>query len=385
MRRLTLLLFALLLVVALWGRKAPEWLPLPERPVVVQTNQAVLPEVVPPTGALETVFERARPATLRIEARLPGHPVPLGIGTGFFFSADGLVLTAFHVVDRSQIEDGWRSRIAYVGVGPDEREYPLELLGFDAYLDLAVLRASVTGEVPYLPLTQADPSVDSEVLAIGNSRGDFLQGRVGRVTRLGVKSPRARFAEGTIELTAALSPGDSGGPVLNAKGEAVGVVSFISFNPDAVDPPPYLRGVLRPSYASYAVPVAYQSEVLSGLVAGARHDIPVIGLSFAANADYQPRRSAVDLGRRPGAVVSSVEPGGPADAAGLRGAVVRAGELIAADVIIAVDDVPTPTSDALIEELYHKEVGQAVTVTVQRGGQTFKVRVTLGAKYQVFG
>lgn len=384
-RRLSLLLFALLLVVALWGRKVPEWLPLPERSVVVQTNQAALPEVVPPSGALEAVFERARPATLRIEARLPGQPVPLGIGTGFFFSADGLVLTAFHVVDRSQIEADWRARINYVGVGPDEREYPLELLGFDAYLDLAVLRAAVDGAVPYLPLTQTDPSVDSEVLAIGNSRGDFLQGRVGRVTRLGVKSPRARFAEGTIELTAALSPGDSGGPVVNASGEAVGVVSFISFNPQVVDPPPYLRGVIRPSYASYAVPVAFRSEVLSGLVAGERHDIPVIGLSFGGASDYQPRRSAVDLGRRPGAIVGGVQPGGPADAAGLRNAVVRAGELVSADVIVAVDDVPTPTSEALIEELYRKEVGQIVTVTVQRGSQTFKVRVTLGAKYQVFG
>lgn len=390
-RRFTALLFGLLLAVVLWtwdGSPAPllRLLPQETQRVVIPVSQT-LPEVVAPSGLLADVFTLARPATLRIEARLNSRlaPIPLGVGTGFFFSADGLVLTAFHVVDRSEMIGSLRGDVRYVGVAPDEQEYPLELLGFDAYLDLAVLRAEVPRAVPYLTLTQLEPSIDSEVLAIGNSRGDFLQGRVGRVLALDVKSPRARFAEGTIELTAALSPGDSGGPVLNASGEAVGVVSFISFNPDAADPPPYLQGVIRPSYASYAVPVTLDSEVLTALIAGSRRDIPVIGLSFANNPDYQPRFSRWNLGRRPGAIVGQVQPGGPADLAGLRTLEVRQGEIAAADVIIAVDDHPTPSVDALIEELYRKEVGQTITVTVQRGSETFKVRVTLGAKYQVFG
>lgn len=402
LRRLTWLLFALLLSLALWVWEDVPLLDLrlePQPQVVMPTSQTV-PEVVLPTGALAEVYERARPATLRIEARLRGHDMtgPIGVGTGFFFSDDGLVLTAFHVVDVSEIQIEDRSLIRYVGVTPDEREYPLRLVGFDAYLDLAVLQAEVPSKVAYLPLGSALPQVDSEVVAIGNSRGEFLQGRAGRIARLGVASPRARFATDTIELTAALLPGDSGGPVLNDRGEAVGVVSYISFNPNAVPEseqgdliPDHLRDIirpdlLRPNFASYAVPVLAESTTVTALVAGERHDIPVIGLSFPnpAIGNYQPGRSSTYLGRQSGAVVSAVQPGGPAELAGFRPLEAEGGEIVSADVIIAVDGERTPTVERLIDVLYHKEVGQTVTVTVQRGAETFRVRMTLAAKQEVF-
>src|SRR5690606_21031915 len=187
----------------------------------------------------------------------------------------------------------------------------------------ASLRADVDRAVPVVPLAAKAPAPGDAVVAIGNSRGDFIAGRAGRVTRLGVEAGRADFASGTIELTASLAPGDSGGPVINSRGEAVGVVSYISFNPSAMSSqswvPLYLRGVALPSsYASYAVPVAAQSELVSSLVAGERRDVPVIGFSAQNDSDYDPRSSRYYLGRRPGAVVFEVAAGGPADVAGLR-------------------------------------------------------------------
>jgi serine protease Do len=334
-----------------------------------------------------------RPASLQIEARSSGYVgAPIGIGTGFFISDDGYILTAYHVVDSSGLHPNISRTISYVGVAPDETEYELSLVGFDAYFDIALLKTEVKESVPFLPLATNKVKVRDGVVAIGNSRGDFLAARAGEVSRLGVDKPQARFADGTIELTAALAPGDSGGPVLNKEGEAIGVVSYISFAPDELASDtytaPFLLGRTR-GFASYAIPVSADSELVAALKTGLRNDVPVIGFSSPSEfsgipQDYDPR-SGLDLGRKAGAVVFEVRPGGPADLAGLKGLEVdREGEITSADVIIAVNDEPTPSFQSVLESVYIKKVGETVTLTVQRGKQTFKVRVELGARNQVF-
>lgn len=383
MRRLTWLLFGLFVVLAAATFQLRP-LPLLGETQFFHANQ-LIPAVVAPEGRLATVFEAARPATLRIEARVPGSGSrgPVGVGTGFFISEDGLILTANHVVDTSEMNAAIRQNVRYVAIDPDRNEYPVSVVGFDAYLDLAVLQAEIPGPVPYLPLASISPRVGHEVVAIGNSNGDFLEGRVGRISRLGVASPRARFADNTIELTAALSPGDSGGPVLSADGEAIGVVSFISFNPGgaAMNVPPHLRGLVLSQYASFAVPVSADSEIVRGLIAGERRDFPVIG--FFADGDYDPAVSPVFLGREPGVIIRQVAPNSPAGNAGLRG-LQTAGETVMADVIIAIDDEPTPTFNDLLAVINAKGVGATVTVTVQRGSETIRVRLELGARQEVF-
>lgn len=355
------------------------------------------PEVVAPSGALEEAYQLARPATVRIEARCAGPfgRSPLGVGSGFYVDAEGLLLTAYHVVEGAR---GAGCPLGYWAVSPNGTERPLELVGFDAYFDLAVLRAEVDREVPYIPLADDAPRPGTQVVAIGNSRGEFLQPRAGRVTRVGVEANRADFADGTVELTAALAPGDSGGPVVDASGRAVGVVSFISFTPDALNSdayvPPFLRGLSLPSdFASYAVPVAENSDLVAAVLAGEQRDVPVIGFSWQQGFDYDPRRSDADFGRRPGAIVVRVEPGGPADQAGLRSFSEEPvydgdGELVRvereADVIVAVDGQATPGFYALLEVIRRKEIGETVTLTVQRGKATLKLDLELGAKRDVF-
>ena len=365
--------------------------------------QDMPPPVVEATGRLGEVYQGARPATLRVEARvlsrMPGRSV-VGVGTGFFVSEEGLLLTAYHVVEAQWL--GGR-HMHYFGVAPGGEEYRLELVGFDAYLDLALLQAEVDGPVPYIPFASGPTRPGREIVAIGNSRGEFLEDRSGRVTRLGVGSPNARLADGVIELTASLFQGDSGGPVLNTDGEVVGVVSYISFNPQDMGSegpeflPPFLSGLTLPRrFASYAVPVSAGSEVVAALFAGETRDIPVIGFTWA-NFDYDPATSSsLDLGRRPGTVIGVVAAGGPAARAGLRGlesrqvvvnregSSVRTSVVSAADVIVAVDGEPTPTFNSLVEVLRRKEVGQLVELTVQRGAETFKVDLELGARRQVF-
>jgi S1-C subfamily serine protease len=313
----------------------------------------------------------------------------MGIGTGFFISPEGLVLTAYHVV---------QGRNQLMAVGPENQRYALTLLGFDAFLDLAVLRAEVQSSVPYLLLAPEAPQLGRGVVAIGNSRGDFLRGRAGRVTRLGVVASRVNLASGTIELTAALAPGDSGGPVLTSDGEVVGVVSFISFMPDGMSAeesfvPPFLRGLITPrQFASYAAPVTIGSEVLAELKAGVRRDLPVIG--FVGGANYHPLNpNGLDLGPQAGAIVREVAPNSPAARAGLRSARFQevydsrgqlVGTRLQADVIVAIDGVPTRTFDEVLGIVFRRQIGEVVTISVQRGDELLELVLTLGARAEVF-
>lgn len=380
-----LLLFALLLTTIFSTQVRP-----PRQTMHVAGTP---PPIEAPTGELLSAFESARPATVRIEARCNGWRGPVrGVGSGFFIDPHGTLLTAYHVVD-STSQAGCDLR--WSAVTADEERFRLSLVGFDAYMDLAALRADVKRAVPFLNLAERTPGPGTPVVAIGNSRGDFLEARAGRVTRLGVRASRADFADDTIELTNSLAPGDSGGPVVNSRGEAVGVVSFISFNPSAMGSqefvPPFLRGVtLSRDFAGYAVPLVQGSSVVSAVVSGEARDLPVIG--FSASLDYRPGRGAHDLGPRPGPIVNSVAPGGPADLAGLLGqrqemtlndeGVPEAKPL--ADVIVAIDGVPTPTFYDLLAIVKGHEIGDVVTLSVQRGNATFRVELELGAKTTVF-
>ena len=395
MRRVFLLLgllFAVGLVALSIQRPEPQ-------PQFVQRG---LPEVAPPQGELLSLFEETRPASLQIEVRSGNvfSSAVQGVGTGFFISPDGLVLTAYHVVDPTNPgARNSRSR-AIIGVGPDETRYPLELVGFDAYLDLALMKADVSGEVPYLPLAGMSTTIGSRVLAIGNSRGDFLEGRTGEVTRLDVAPLRSDFADTAIELTAPLAPGDSGGPVINLNGEAIGVVSYIALTgaPQSGFLGPFAEQAGR--FSSFAIPVSAESDVIESLLAGERRDIPVIGFEMGAaryglGREYNPRRSRrFDLGPRSGIIVNNVIPGGPADEAGLRSLQAEpitndAGQVIdfdlQADVITAVDGRRTRDSYELIGILREKGVGAQVTVTVQRGDETVDLELELAPRAVTFG
>ena len=386
-------MLALILGVALvWPRFTPAE---PPQLLHVQDRR---PPIQMPTGELLGAYEVAREATLRIEVRCRnsrGGTSVLGVGTGFFFTAEADVLTAYHVVDTTQAPD---CAVQYVGIDTQRREYGLELAGFDAYLDLAVMRTADASEVPFIPVAERLPKPGTEVVAIGNSGQDFIAPRAGVVTRLGVRPGRADFADNTIELTNSLAPGDSGGPVLTAQGEAVGVVSYISFNPagmrsDSVIPP-FLMGVPLPQeFAAYAAPVAADGDLIGSLMAGAQRDVPVIGFTWQNGLDYDPARSDVDLGPRPGPIVGSVAAGGPAATAGLRPYLVepvlndagqRVGSRTVADVIVAIDGVSTPTFASLLAEIRSKSIGQVVVLTVQRGAASYRISLELAPRRAVF-
>lgn len=353
------------------------------------------------------VFEQARPATVQIKvfSRSIFPTFVRGMGTGFFISSDGLVLTAYHV-----IEEAKGKITASLANG---ESYNLELISFDAYRDLALLKARVDNkQVPYLDMGIYTPRLGSKVLSIGNSGGNFLSARLGQVTRLNVSAARADFAPDTIEFSSKLAPGDSGGPVLNAKGKVIGVVSYISYIPkDIIERserfiPKFLHKFLAQilptdHYASYAVPILKDSQIIAALLAGQKRDVPVIGI-YGGN--YNPKVSSQNLGPLAGALVDRVPSLSPAAQAGLRDCQLgikplpiskkmgclsfldpqRDYTINQADIIIAVNGKRTHNFGDLLATVRTHQIGDLVTLTVQRDNALVELELILGAKSKVF-
>lgn len=357
------------------------------------------PPVEQPTGALLRAFTAAEPATVRIERRCVNRRgeagASIGQGTGFFITETGGLLSAYHVFDTTG--NPARCNDQYFAVLHSGERVAVELTGFDAYLDLAYAEAAVTEPVQALSFASSAPRVGEQLVAIGNSRGEFNAARAGRVTRLGVSAGRADFADNTIELSNSLAPGDSGGPVLNRNGEVVGVVSYISYSPGSLSStvplPPFLRGAaLTQAYASYAVPLHSNADLVGELQRGVSRDVPVIGFSWQEGFDYDPRTSEAYLGERRGPIVFSVQEGGPAWEAGLRSFVHEritndAGAVqvvVEADVIVAINGQPTPTFYELMNVVRTHNIGETIQLSVQRGKATFNIPLTLAARRAVF-
>lgn len=330
------------------GQEAmPEATPTPR--FTPEPNAAEVPSS-PRQGTASSVqeaYEQSTAGAVRVNVGTSG------VGSGFFLTGDGLVLTAAHVV--------------LGGEGPitvttdDGVAHPAEIVGYDETRDLALLRASGS-DFEALPLAASAPSVGDPVVAIGNSRGAFDGGRAGRVTALNA-SLDATFPSGLVASSMPLAPGDSGGPVLNARGEVVGVSTAISMSDGR--------------FSSYFVPVTSTSAILNDLRAGAKRGVPVLGVNVA---------DAREATGEAGALVAGVTPGFGAQKAGLRAAVTREyldetgraqTRVVNADVIVAVDGRAVRSPSDLVTYLRTKRAGDDVRLTLKRDGKTVQVTVRL--------
>ena len=322
-------------------------------PSASPSTPTALPNEIP--AETLALFKESRPATVRVEAVNPARGTG-GIGTGFFISEGGDVLTAYHVVS-----DGQLFQITTL----EGRSLQARVKAFDAAKDVALLEVRGRGPFPFLKLTTRAPRVGETVLAIGNSNGDYLQPRRGQLLALDVAAGRADFPQGTLETNAPLAPGDSGGPIIDGNGQAIGVVSYIRQN---------MNGTTR---TSYAVPVVEGNDLSASLRAGEKRDTPVVGLVL------DPTHSGATTPS--GAVVLRVAKGSPGEKAGLRGCQAnQSGELTGlGDSIISVQGVSTPDANAFIQEVQKYRIGDTITLKYIREGQQFETTLTLAAKRSV--
>ncbi|MCX8088818.1 MAG: S1C family serine protease [Meiothermus ruber] len=299
-------------------------------------------------AALERVYTQALPASVRIET------VPEGTGSGFFISADGLVMTAYHVVEDTR---GFRV------IDSKNQSLSAELVGYDEFRDIAILRASVNEPVPFLPLeTTSGPSVGEPLLAIGNSRGQFIAPRYGIVNTV-ERDIFPFFNSIAISTTIPLAPGDSGGPVLNQAGRVVAVVVAIG-QPNGV-------------FESYLSPLQGLGEVIAQLQAGRKRDVPYIGVQLFQIDDETAATLRIP---KEGVLIQGLLRGGAAERAGLRGFAIRrenGQEVYEFDVILEADGRPFNNVTELQRYIRSKEVGDTVVLTVRRGQQILKVELRL--------
>jgi S1-C subfamily serine protease len=321
-------------------------------------------------GALTAVYEKVNPSVVYIISYAAG--AAYSSGSGFVYDRDGHVVTNNHVValgDRFEVvfSDRSRRKATLAGTDPDS--------------DLAVLHVdSLPNGVG--PVTLAHPGalrVGQFVAAIGNPFGEQGSISLGIISGLGRRIRSQRDTPGgiyslpdVIQTDAPINVGNSGGPLLDLRGEVVGVSSAIRTDTG------FNSGV------GFAIPVRAVQRIVPALIADGGYTYPWIGLStLPEDLDLQ-LQEALELDRTTGVYVTGVVENGPSAQAGLIAAPSGQGPVgvgPGGDLIVAIDGNEVKDFNDLISYLvFETEVGQSVQLTVLRAGQTLTVPVTLGER-----
>ena len=267
-----------------------------------------------------------------------------GQGSGFIISADGLILTNAHVVrDASEVTVKLT----------DRREFQAQVLGSDPKTDVAVLRIAAK-DLPVVPLGRsADLQVGEWVLAIGSPFGFENSVTAGVVSAKGRSLPDDSLVP-FIQTDVAVNPGNSGGPLFNARGEVVGINAQIYSRTGGY------QGL------SFAIPMETVLKVKDQIVTTGKVRHARLGVSI--QEVNQTLADSFKLDKPEGALVSSVQPGGPAEKAGLQ----------AGDVIRSVDGEAIVSSGDLPALIGQAMPGDTVTLSVWRHGEAVDIRARLG-------
>ncbi|MFC0677584.1 Do family serine endopeptidase [Lysobacter korlensis] len=278
----------------------------------------------------------------------PPGPRPRGVsqGTGFLISDDGYVLTNHHVIDGADT--------VTVRLG-DRREFKAKVVGSDEQSDVALLKVEGKG-LPALR-TSAKPLKAGEwVVAIGSPFGLEHSVTAGIVSAVGRANPYANQQYVPfIQTDVAINRGNSGGPLLNTKGEVVGINSQIFSNSGGY------MGV------SFAIPIDVAMNAVQQLRETGRVSRGLLGVGVQALSANEAR--ALGLPDVSGALVNAVQPGSAADKAGIE----------VGDVIRAVNGKPVDVSSDLPPLVGLLPPGTRATVTVSRNGRNRDIPVVLDA------
>lgn len=266
-------------------------------------------------------------------------------GSGFVISRDGLVVTNYHVIEGA----------SEVKVHLGDRDYTAEVKGTDRATDIALLKIDAGNDLRYLELGDSNNTrVGDWVMVIGNPLN------LDKTVTTGVVSAKDRSLgisdasfENFIQTDAAINFGNSGGPVVNMRGEVVGIATAINWGAENI---------------GFAVPVNTLKEILpqlrdKGKVSRGYLGIQINNLNFT-------QAKAFGLESAQGALVASVESDTPAGEAGVRHG----------DVILGVDDVKVKTTRDLINYVANKGPGSSVTLDVLRNGKRQDIKVRLGER-----
>ena len=303
----------------------------------------------PSTGSsnLADVIDSVMPSVVSITttqyAQRAGTEVASGYGSGFVYSADGLIATNNHVVEGA-------GRI-YVTLNGDEQQYEAEVVATDSYSDLAILKIDKTGLTPVKFGSSSSLRLGDTVFVIGSPYNGLFANSVssGIVSGLNREMVLNSATQTFIQTDAAVNPGNSGGPMFNANGELVGIITRKSMLSTVTGETTSIEGI------GFAIPSDVASPVLEQLAQG--QQVPRSGIGIMGSSLTEQGKQAYNVEN--GIYVASVSKGGPAEKAGLE----------VGDIITKLDGQAIGSMDEMIQLMESKNIGDSITLTYVRNGQ----------------
>ncbi len=358
--------------------------------VVTSTAAAAPPtSLAPASGAamsVNEIYERAASGVVRVNATnnstsapqvvppsgFPRVPEQSALGSGFVIDKTGHIVTNFHVVDGA----------AEVTVSFSNRDtVKAEVVGVDPSTDLAVLRVDTAANaLTPLPLGNSDlVRVGDPVVAIGNPFGldrTVTSGIVSALQRL-ITAPNRFTIDHVIQTDAPINQGNSGGPLINARGQVIGVNTQIETGTGTA-----ATGNVG---IGFAVPANTVKDVVAQILRTGRVEHAYLGISGQAVTDDVAEQ--YNLAVKEGVLVGSVTSGSGAAKAALRGGeteVVVAGQtyVLGGDIIVAFDGEKISTIEELRDAVAARKPGDKVTLVIYRDAARKSVTVTLGRRPQ---
>ena len=299
----------------------------------------------PPGTPMERFFKQFRQQMPKGQRQQQG-PAQMSLGSGFFISDDGYLVTNNHVIDKEQ---------SVTVVLDDGTELPAKVIGADSKTDLALLKVTPPSgtKFTYVQFSQAEPRVGDWVVAVGNPFG------LGGTVTAGIISAHGRQIgagpyDDFLQIDAAVNRGNSGGPTFNPQGEVVGVNTAI-FSPSGGN-----VGI------AFAIPASEASKIITDIKV---HGSVVRGwLGVGIQAIDRGLADSMKMQTIEGALVRDVQSGSPAEKAGFK----------TGDAIIAVDGQAVKDGRDLSKRIADLASGKTVKITYWRDGGSHDADVTLG-------
>jgi len=309
------------------------------------------------SAAVTKVVDRISPAVVKIDVshhvRRPGfrrrsdqpdQERVTGSGSGVIFTPDGFILTNSHVIHQAA---------AISVILADGRQFKAELIGDDPYTDLAVIRVHEQS----LPAANLGDSqairIGQLVIAIGNPFGFQATVTAGVVSALGrsLRAGGGRLIDNVIQTDAALNPGNSGGPLVNSRGEVVGI------NTAAI---PWAQGIC------FSIPINTAKVIAARLMKDGKISRAFLGIAGQVIDLSRVAIRVHQLTGSRGVMVASIERSGPAEK----------GALQVGDVIVEADGKRIESIDDLHRFLSHDIIGKSVGLTILRLEKKLSVSIT---------
>jgi putative serine protease PepD len=331
------------------------------------------PALAQPGAAMTVneIYQRAAPGVVRVNATNTTTssftgPQTSALGSGFVIDKTGHIVTNYHVVEGAE-----RVTVSF----SNRDTVNAELVGSDPSTDLALLRVETSGSaLTPLPLGNSDRlQVGDPVVAIGNPFGldrTVTSGIVSALQRL-ITAPNRFTIDHVIQTDAPINHGNSGGPLLNARGQVIGVNTQIETGDVATGN----VGI------GFSVPSNTVKDVVAQLIQSGRVDHAYLGIG--GQAVTRDVAETYNLPVESGVLVGSVTTGSGADRAGLKGGerqVVVAGEtyVLGGDIIVSLDGARISSLEQLRDAIAAHKPGDKVTLVIYRKANRTSVAVTLG-------